>query len=65
MDELTGEQLASMFSSLQKLDLRANQLSDGAVAKFAQAFRQAAYETMDVPHTKTKHRIRGHGRTAY
>ncbi len=39
MDELTGEQLASMFSSLQKLDLRANQLSDGAVSKFAQAFR--------------------------
>ena len=39
MDELTGEQLASMVSSLQKLDLRANQLSDGAVSKFAQAFR--------------------------
>ncbi len=48
MDELTGEQLASMFSSLQKLDLRANQLSDGAVSKFAQAFRYIQNSVMNL-----------------
>ena len=53
MDELTGEQLASMFSSLQKLDLRGNQLSDGAVAKFAQAFRQQGAAMVGKTHQQT------------
>ena len=52
MDELTGEQLASMFSSLQKLDLRGNQLSDGAVAKFAQAFREQGAAMVGKPTSK-------------
>jgi hypothetical protein len=37
-----------MFSSLQKLDLRANQLSDGAVSKFAQAFRYVQNNVMNL-----------------
>lgn len=48
VDELTGEQLASMFSALQKLDLRANQLSDGAIAKFAQAFSDKEAEVLSL-----------------